>query len=233
MKLAIMQPYIFPYIGYFQLINAVDTFVCLEDVNFIKKGWIHRNKISTKNGDLMFTVPLNKPSQNKKIIETTLHATYEVWKEKFKQTLQHTYRNHPYFKETYGSIKWVLDLTFPGDSISDLSGRSIASICDILDINTKITASSLTTTGDLKGEDRIIRICLAHKADSYINAIGGKDLYSKDSFDRYGINLSFIGCQLKQTDSFNPYLSILDLLFKYPTCQIKDMLYNYSLVQNG
>lgn len=94
MKIAIMQPYIFPYIGYFQLINAVDKFIIYDDVNYIKQGWINRNKILLNNEDYLFTFPLKNASSYKKINEIELSENlYSKWKIKFFKTLE-VYKKH-------------------------------------------------------------------------------------------------------------------------------------------
>src|SRR5690606_3799363 len=100
MKIAIMQPYLFPYLGYFQLINAVETFVFYDDVNFIKRGWINRNQILVDNKAALFTVPLKKASQNKLINEIDM-AIDEKWLSQFFKTIEQNYKNAPYFDDTF------------------------------------------------------------------------------------------------------------------------------------
>ena len=91
MKVAIMQPYLFPYIGYYQLIKAVDSFVLLDDVNYIKKGWINRNRILLNGSPHLFTMPLEKASQNKKNCDLCLKGEFGTWIERFLITFQHAY----------------------------------------------------------------------------------------------------------------------------------------------
>ncbi|MEO8664089.1 MAG: WbqC family protein, partial [Ignavibacteria bacterium] len=92
MKLAIMQPYVFPYIGYFQLINAVDKFVLFDDVSFIKKGWINRNRILVNKQEYTFTIPLKKASQNKLIKDIEI-SEENNWRDKFLKTIEKSYCN--------------------------------------------------------------------------------------------------------------------------------------------
>lgn len=239
MKLAIMQPYILPYIGYFQLINAVDKFLYLDNVNYIKKGWINRNKITLNGKEHLFTIPLDKPSQNKLICNTNLHPMdFHAWREKFIRTLAHAYKDTPNFKHFYGGLCSILIDCRPSReypvTLTGLCNSVNRYIMEALGITTEAVYASNYETGEgIRGEDRIIRLCLLNKADHYINAIGGKDLYYSSNFENKGMRLSFIKCGIEKTEDFNPYMSILDLLFKYPTCAVKEMLYNYSLVQNG
>ena len=84
MKLAIMQPYIFPYLGYFQLLNSVDHFVFYDDVNFIKGGWVNRNQLLINNQNKFFTVPLKKIISFTPINEVEIHKKlYPNWRSKF------------------------------------------------------------------------------------------------------------------------------------------------------
>jgi len=233
MKLAIMQPYFFPYIGYFQMLSAVETFVFLDNVNFIKKGWIHRNNIFLEGKDHPFRLPLKKASQNKLICNIDLHESYDEWKEKFKKTLHHAYRKTENFDLVYPKVCNFLDYysgkkgystqlhKFCADSIN-LSAR-------LLGISTKTLSSCDIDTGSLSGEARILRICQKRKATHYINAIGGKKLYNQEVFDSAGVDLRFLRCDLEPSENFNPYRSILDLLFRYSLDEVKEMLYAYKL----
>ena len=231
MKIAIMQPYLFPYIGYFQLINAVDKFIILDDVNFITRGWINRNRILVNGEEYLFTVPLKNASQNKKITECEL--TDGLWKEKLLKTIEFSYKKAPNFNNVYELLK---DLVFyPGSNLSDWLTYQIEELCDYLKIITPILNSNkLFQNVDLKGEDRIIDICKKEKADHYINPIGGTGLYNKDRFRESMIVLNFIRTKsiiYKQfTGDFIPYLSIIDVLMFNGKDQISRYLNEYELV---
>lgn len=237
-----MQPYFFPYIGYFQMLNAVETFVFLDNVNFIKKGHIHRNTISLNGKDHFFTIPLAKASQNKLISQIELHKSYDPWKEKFKKTLTHAYKKSENFDLVYPRIVVMLDKygetanqTRPDrpryhNMLNHLCEASIKVSTNLMGIyNTKTISSWSIDTNNLTGEARILRICQALRATHYINAIGGRSLYQPENFDKYGIDLRFIKCKLDQKEDFNPHRSILDLLFRYPLDEVKEMLYDYRL----
>ena len=107
MKVAIMQPYFFPYIGYFQLINLVDVFVVYDDVNYIKKGWINRNNILINKKSFLFSLPLQNMSQNKLINEIFLVEDTN-WRISLLNTIQITYKNAPYFDEVYSLIEEII-----------------------------------------------------------------------------------------------------------------------------
>jgi hypothetical protein len=231
-KIAIMQPYMFPYIGYFQLINAVDTFVLLDSVTFIKKGWINRNRILSSNGPLTFSIPLSKPSQNKLIRDTYLHNEYRQWSKKFLKTIRQSYSKAPNFEEVYGLVESGL----VGDnliSVSELCRRSLSLVCEFLGITTEISSSSLYDTGGLKAEDRIIKICELSDAEHYINLSGGKSLYSFSNFQEKGLTLSFISSKdiaYKQyKEPHEAWLSIIDILMFNSVEEVKKMLENTNI----
>ncbi|MDP5140076.1 MAG: WbqC family protein, partial [Spirosomaceae bacterium] len=209
-----MQPYIFPYIGYFQLINAVDKFVIYDDVNFIKRGWIHRNNILVNNSANMFTVPLSKPSQNNLINEVEL-GDLTSWKEKFLKTTEQSYKKAPHFETVFS----LLERTFSSGEtyIGKLALRSIQEVCFYLEISTEIESSSeVYGNPELKGQERILDICLKEKAEHYINPTGGRELYSKNLFAENGVKLNFIQSEKviypQFKNEFVPWLSIIDVL---------------------
>lgn len=112
-----MQPYLFPYLGYFQLIQAVDKFILLDDVNFIKRGWVNRNRILVNGKDHLFSLPLQRASQFKKINDLKL-ADYPGWRNRFFKTLTHAYRQasqyepvmkmlHQALPQTAGGAQWA------------------------------------------------------------------------------------------------------------------------------
>ena len=233
MKLAIMQPYLFPYVGYYQLAEAVDKFIFLDDVSFIKRGYINRNSIlDLKQQRLQFSVPLSKVSQNKSIKDTLLHDNYTKWQEGFFKTINHCYSKAPYFKTGVGLLVSVLKPYKPGDSIADLCRSSIIHIANHLGIQTKFVTSSGCYGHELTGSDRIIDICVKENADSYINAIGGKKLYTQQSFHEKGIKLRFLSHKpVTYAEHQVPYLSIIDLLMHCDPANYKTVLQSYEEVE--
>jgi len=237
MKLAIMQPYFFPYIGYFQLINYVDTFVFYDDVNYIKQGWINRNNIVVKNNKFLFTIPLENPSSFSKINEINIcDKLFYKWKRKFLLTIEQSYKNAPYFKPVYELINKCL--SFEGVKISEFSVMSVMLVCDYLNLDTKMIAtSSKYKNNQLRAQDRVIDICLAENATSYINPIGGKELYSKTTFDENGIELKILHSKSKSYKQFGEEfmgsLSIIDVLMFNSIEETKVLLNEFDFYQGG
>lgn len=231
MKIAIMQPYIFPYIGYIQLVHAVDKFIFFDDVNFIKKGWINRNNILVDNKAHLFTIPINKPSQNKLINETyILNNTY--WKINLLKTISTNYKKAPFFDNVFPIIENVFNSN--NENISSLAIESIKSIFKYLNVKKEFELSSKYNNSNLKAQNRIINTCLMNNAISYINPIGGTSLYNKIEFEKNNINLYFIKTrditynQFK--NAFIPNLSIIDLLMFLDKEAILEILNQYDLI---
>lgn len=219
MKIAIMQPYIYPYMGYYQLIKSVDKFIILDDVNFIKRGWIHRNNLSDNK---LFTIPIVRASQNKLILETE-YSIDEKWLSKFYKRLHQVYGKTKNYKTIINLIE--NDITNGVGSISDLNYKTLKTICSYLEIETNIIPTSqIYKINSLKGQDRIISICEKENAKTYINAIGGQNLYDKESFNNKNIELKFI------KTNFNSYDSMLTLLMNKDKNNLIKELNNYDLI---
>jgi hypothetical protein len=235
MKVAIMQPYIFPYLGYFQLINAVENFVLYDDVNFIKGGWIHRNRILVNNTDSLFTVPLSKLSSFSPINETKINEkSFEDWKKKFLRSIELAYKKAPNFLEVDSLIRRVLDKETL--LISDLAINSIKEVLSFLNIpvNVYVSSEHFSDSKPLNKVNRIVSICEDLNSNVYINAIGGTDLYHKEEFKARGLELSFIKSELEPYKQFNetfiPGLSIIDLLMFNSIDEVRRQLNNYTLI---
>ena len=234
MKIAVMQPYIFPYFGYFQLINAVDKFVVFDDVNYINKGWINRNQLLINNAPSLFTIPLQKASQNKHINEINLSLD-DKWKSKLLKTIESAYKKAPMYSAVYPIIVDVVENK--EGNLSNYLAHGIRVICEYLGIETEIVSSSSQyNTFELKGEEKIFSICMQENANMYINPIGGLDLYKKDTFSDKNISLKFLktgNIVYKQfKDPFIPYLSIIDVLMFNSVEECLNLLSQYSLVEN-
>lgn len=229
MKLAIMQPYFMPYIGYFQLINAVDKFVIYDDVQFIKGGWINRNYLLLNDEKFMFNLILNGASANKLINEITV----QVNQNKLIKTIYYSYNKAPYFKTVISLIENILN--YEDKNLAKFIGNSIINICDYLKIHTAILYSSmLSKNNELKAQDKVISICKLLNADTYINAIGGQELYDKETFNRDNIQLKFIKSNLSSYKQFKnefvPWLSIIDVMMFNSVDEINEMLDNYEFI---
>ena len=233
MTVGIMQPYFFPYLGYWQLMNAVDRYVFLDDVNYVKKGWINRNLICGKNGIIRIGVPIHKVSQNKLINKLTLVSDPASMK-KLRCTLEQTYRRAPYYTQTMALFDQAF--SYESQNLADFLINSNRLVADYLQLKTQFYVSSaLPKDPNLRAEERIIDICRLLDATCYINAIGGIDLYCQENFMANQMSLQFL--QMKPTPypqirkGFVPKLSILDVMMFNSVDAIQDMLNNYTLVQ--
>lgn len=231
MKLAIMQPYFCPYIGYFQLINTVDKFIIYDDVQYIKRGWINRNYILVNGKRNLFTLSVSGASQSKNINQLKLHSNKE--KRKLVKTLKHAYSNVPYFDEVNPLFKKII-LNDEMDLVSYIE-FSLKQINKYLNIDTKLLLSSNINKNDnLKGQNKILNICKNLNAKHYINPIGGKKIYSKKKFKANNIKLNFLkskDIKYKQFDNtFVPKLSIIDVLMFNSKKEINSMLKKYELI---
>jgi len=228
-----MQPYIFPYLGYFQLVNAVDDFVFYDDVNFIKQGWINRNNILINNTKTLFTIPIKKASSFTEIKDTEIHPQlYKKWKKKFLKSINQSYAKAPYFNEVYVLVEDVLNTD---TTISELATNSVIKIFDYLGIQKKFYNSSndFNETKGLNRADRLIEICKNLNADSYVNVKAGIELYDKSYFLKKGISLNFIENKFmtypQLGDDFIEGLSIIDVLMFNTLDEVKMMLNDFKL----
>lgn len=236
MTLAIMQPYIFPYIGYFQLINAVDKFVIYDDVNFIKQGWINRNKILLNGKEHLFTVPLEGASSFKIIRETELNNKFfKIWEVKFLKSVEQSYKKAPNFAECYELIEGVFKGIECQTNIASLAAASILGVHNYLNLNTEFELSStIYDNRYLSGQSRVIDICRKEMASEYINPLGGQNLYNHTVFEENGLRLKFIVPKLEAYEQFKlPFikgLSIIDVLMFNSKERVRQMLNCYSLI---
>jgi hypothetical protein len=231
MRLGIMQPYFFPYLGYFQLISTVDKFIFLNDVNYIKKGWINRNRILVNNSDFFLTVPLSKSSQNIKINQIEISKQGE-WNKKILKTIFQNYKKAPFFDETYKLVEKVLAFNYT--KVDELSKSTVLYTCEHLNIETTFGDSEGCYHNNfLKGKERILDICLQENAIKYINLPGGKELYNQSLFQSKGIDLQFICSGSIYYNQFSthflPNLSIIDVLMFMGKEGTKRILKDFTL----
>lgn len=231
MKIAIMQPYFFPYLGYFQLIKAVDQFVFYDDVNFINRGWINRNRVLVGGNAAYITLSLEKASQNKKIHDIRVIGG----EEKILKTLHYHYKKAPCFPEVFPLVENVLNNPDGEKMIAKVAAASVTEVCRYLGLTTKFEFSSekYADTRDMGRAERLMEICKRNAAGDYINAPGGRELYSKAEFAREGIDLHFLAAKTKTYRQFGPgfipNLSIIDVLMFNDKDRVRDMLDDYEL----
>ena len=229
MTLGIMQPYFMPYIGYWQLMAAVDTYVVYDDVNYIKGGWVARNNILLNGQKHMFTITLNGASPNKLFNEITIRDDFK----KFSRLIESAYKKAPYYEEVCALLERIY--SFEDRSLGAFMMNSFQVVLDYLEIDTKLLLSStIAKDNSLRGKDKVKHICHLLGADTYYNAIGGQDLYDKEDFKADGIDLYFVQTNLvpyiQSTNDFVPGLSIIDVLMYNGMEGTKKLLNEYSLI---
>lgn len=221
MKLAIMQPYFLPYIGYFQLINAVDLFIVYDNIKYTKKGWINRNRLLMNGKDAIFSLPLKKDSDSLDVVERELAADFN--RGKLLNQFRGAYSRAPQFSRVYPLLEQIILHDEP--NLFRFIRHALDRICQQLGITTEIrTSSTIESNHQLKGQERVIAICHALGADTYINPIGGTELYSSDDFKANGITLGFLKSMpigYAQLDNeFVPWLSIVDVMMFNPLNEV-------------
>ena len=236
MKLGIMQPYLFPYIGYFQLINAVDNFVVYDDVQYIKNGWINRNAVLQSGGNAsstQFTFSVRHDSFEKKINERQYSDAFPIEAKRFLKTLYYTYHNAPYYADTVELIQEIL--AYNDRCVSQYNSYSLQKISAYLGIKTKfLQSSTLKIPSELKAQDRVLWVCNHLGATTYVNSIGGQSLYCKEAFADERLALHFLKVGDISYQQFNsvfvPNLSIIDVMMFNSPQKIGDFLNTYTLI---
>ena len=234
MKLGIMQPYIFPYLGYWQLLNAVDEYILLDDVTFIKQGYINRNSMLAQGKATPFNIQVKDISSNKLISEHKMNDDPR-WRKKLIKSIRQNYSKAPQFSEVMPMLEnCILDNT---SNLNKFLCNAILRVAEYIGINTKIHLSSKLNLAETQsGQDRIISICKELGAREYYNAIGGKALYRAEAFCEAGVDLFFVDSQIveyKQHEhAFVPNLSIIDLLMFNDLSAVDKHLGSFNLVSN-
>lgn len=232
MKLGIMQPYFFPYIGYFQLITAVDMFIIYDNVKYTKKGWINRNRMLQNDKDVMFSLPLKNDSDYLNVCKRELAADFN--RDKLLNQIKGAYRRAPYFAQTFPLIERIV--RHKDTNLFRFLHYSIVKTCEHLGIKTEIRiSSSIAIDHGLKSQDKVLALCEAVGASTYVNTIGGMELYSKETFREKGIELQFIQPKLFKYPQFGnnfvPWLSIIDVMMFNPLGTIQNGIStNYELI---
>lgn len=232
MMVAIMQPYFFPYICYFQLIQSVDMFILYDNIKYTKKGWINRNRMLQNGKDVVFSLPLKSSSDSLDICQRNLAEQFN--RDKLLNKIQGAYRRAPYFTQTFLLIEQIV--RHDDDNLFRYLYNSIVSTAQYFGISTTIKISSdIPINQALKNQDKVLAFCEAVGASTYVNAIGGMDLYSKDVFLGKGVELKFIKSKQFEYAQFGdqlvPWLSIIDVMMFNPVDAIKECIEtNYELI---
>lgn len=224
---AVMQPYIFPYIGYYQLAFASDVFVIYDDVAFRKKSYINRNSILLKEKEKTFSLPILGASQNSLIKDLKYAGDKKILK-----TIQHAYGKAPFYKDVIGLIVSIIESE--ERNVARLNEKSLRLVFEYLGIRRKfIFASELDYDREVDRADRLINLSKYFNCEQYINSLGGKELYDKKYFLEQGIQLKFIESKIKPysqiSSTFVPYLSMIDILMNCGIEEIKQLMVSYKL----
>ena len=226
-----MQPYFLPYIGYWQLISLVDAFVVYDNIKYTKKGWINRNRFLRNGSEAVFSLPLRKDSDFLNVDQRFLADSFD--REDLLNRFREAYRKAHEFSSVMPLLEGII--RNPAQNLFEYIFASIQVVCEFLGIRTPlIVSSAIDCDHSLKAAGRVQAICKALGADTYVNPVGGMELYSKEDFDTQGINLKFLKAlpiEYPQSgNSFVPWLSIIDVLNFNNKNLIKEKILNeYAL----
>lgn len=218
-----------PYIGYWQLMAAVDKYVVYDDVNFIKRGWANRNNLLLNGEPHMFSISLNGASQNKLFNEIEVADDFS----KLRKTIYHCYSKAPMYETTMNLLDEIFD--YPDKNLARFVYHSFQVVLDYINCPTELVmSSSIDKDNSLKGQDKILEICHKLHYDKYINTIAGEELYVKSKFIENGITLNFLQASspvYKQfSNSYVPNLSMIDVLMFNTVPEIREQLNQYTLI---
>lgn len=230
-RVAIMQPYFLPYIGYWQLLAVVDKFILYDNIQFTKKGWINRNRFLRNGEAALFTVPVGRGSEKACIVDRTIAESFE--RRKMLSQFRESYRRAPEFKNVFPLVEAVVMAS--QSNLFQFIQHSISEVASFLGITTPIAiSSSIGIDHNLRAEAKVLALCGAVGASTYINPIGGLSLYSRGTFLEYGVMLQFLRTrELRYTQfgcSFVPNLSILDVMMFNSVPKVIDLLSGYDLL---
>ena len=227
MKIAIMQPYFMPYIGYYQLIAAADIFILYDNIKYTKKGWINRNRLLQNGNDKFFTIPLKKDHDHTHVYKREIADTFN--RNKLLNQLKEAYSRSPYYRQTLPLLEEIIQYENP--NLFDYLHHSIVKTCSHFGITTKIQKSSeIAIDHNLTSQDKVLALCKKLNAKTYINPVGGIALYSKEIFSKFNIDLKFIQptpfTYPQFENIFIPWLSIIDVMMFNSTEKIQDSILN-------
>lgn len=226
-SIGIMQPYFLPYIGYFQLIASVDEFIIYDNIKYTKKGWINRNRLLQKGKGVAFTLPLLKASDSLNVVDRRLAEAYD--RKKLLNKIRGYYSNAPHYASVFPLVERIV--AYDDNNLFRYIYNSVVEICTYLSITTDITVSSeVDIDQNLKSQDRVLALCKARGALTYINPSGGMDLYHPRAFQMEGMQLKFIKSHPLEYEQFGakfvPWLSIVDVLMFNSQSKVEDMVIN-------
>lgn len=231
MKLAIMQPYFMPYIGYWQLLSAVDVFIVYDNIQFTKKGWINRNRFLQNGTDSVFTIPVRQDSVDLDIVRRSVAADFD--RDKLLNRLEDSYRKAPCYQTVFPLLDCIVRAEHT--NLFEYIHNSIRLTAEFLEIKTPIVISSAVAIDhSLRGQTKVLALCKAMGTETYINPIGGESLYSKATFQQHGVELKFLQTRPivypQYNGSFVENLSIIDVMMFNSKDVVRGLLSRYDLI---
>ena len=232
MKIAIMQPYFFPYIGYFSLIQNTEHFIFFDTPQYIRKGWINRNRIIGGNGkDIYFTVPVEKVERDTAIRNVPI-SYKDDWREKMMGQLTIYKKRAPYYQNVTELVRSVITPDYR--NISELAIASIKKTCEFIDMKLECDIYSEMSLPEFtvkEPDEWALYITKYTGYDTYVNPPGGKTFFKQEKYKNEGIELQFLSQELipyrQRTKEFIPGLSIIDVLMFCTPDEIKEMMDHY------
>ncbi|MGK4360943.1 WbqC family protein [Ectopseudomonas chengduensis] len=229
MILAVMQPYLFPYLGYFQLAASADQFVFLDDVAYIKKGFINRNRILLGGQPYSFSIAVERASQNRRIDEHRFTGAFDT----FLAQVRHAYHRAPFFAEVFALVEAVCRA--PELNVAVKNAASVQAVFDYLGVPLASRFASALPVTVARGEQRILDLCQHFGAHTYHNASGGQMLYDGQRFAARGVRLRFLRNRFAEYGqsggAFVPGLSIIDVLMHNERERVCEMLLDFDLLE--
>ena len=236
MKLAIMQPYFFPYVGYFSLMDYADYFISFDTAQYISHGWINRNRILSSNGEPIYmTVPIKKATRETAIKDIEIDNTQD-WKGKIFGQLTAYKRKAPKYKETTDVLYDILNSS-DTTLLSRLNFHILKSIANYLGIECdfdEFSEMNLAVSDVSEPDEWALNISKALGANEYVNPPGGITFFDKNMYDNAGIELKFLKSKLKpyiqRIGRWEPGLSIIDVMMFCDKDEILDILKDYTFM---
>jgi hypothetical protein len=235
MVVSLLQPYFFPYLGYFQLIAASDVFVIYDDAQFMKNGWVNRNRILGDPSPAWWTFPVEAASHKLPINQRRYVDDRSRNPASLLAALHHRYRRAPHFAPAMRLVEDIL--AFGERGVAAFNANAIRQVCRQLGIDTRMEVASTLGVPPSGGEERVLDICKALGATRYLNPIGGTELYSPVSFAARGLALEFLHSEVRPyrqfTLPFQPALSVIDTLMFNGPAEMRELLAQYRIVRGG
>ena len=234
-RVAIMQPYLFPYLGYFQLMVACDEFIVFDDAQYVKLGWINRNRILLNGSPEWLGLPV-RAAAHELPVNQRKYQFDSIEPRRFLRRIEGVYRKAPFFPRVFSLLQQIIGLS--DDNVARFNANQLRTLAKALGIGTPILlASQLAKDMRLKNQELVIDICTSRSATEYVNAIGGKHLYRASRFSRDGMSLRFLHSEAAPYEQFGqpfvPGLSIIDVMMFNPADSIGTMLWQYSLRESN